>query len=313
MQQAFLTSEIQQQNRRSILDMLERLRASNARTVLQLPIVSWPEVPPYRGFTPYHFELPHVLDTAHSGVRWSYGMNAAQPMFAVLASIVDTHREGGIAAAASSLGFDAIVIEKGAQSEQATAAWVTAIEADVDTRCRLFDDGHRALYVLAGQGDGAPCTPPGPMVPLTTMRYVTAEGRYGRALLIGGGWSAAEGGYTWTHGERALVKVPVPPAALQTGAVEVRFDFGVFRHDPQKTKRIVFQANGQDLHRIEVGPGDAPPESATLVVGANHVRRDGSIEIVILTPDAESPADYGAADPRRLGIALREFHVRAMP
>lgn len=313
MQRAFLTSEVQQQNRRSILDMLERLRASGAKAVLQLPVVSWPEVPPYRGFTPYHFELPHVLDTARSGVRWSYGMNAAQPMFAVLASTVDTHREGGIAAAASSLGFDAIVIEKGAQPEAALTAWVTAIEADVPPRCRLFDDERRALYVLAGEGDGGTCAPPGPMAPLTTMRYITAEGRFGRSLLIGGGWSAAEGGYTWTDGERALVKVPVPPAARQHGAVEVRFDFGMFRHDPQKVKRVIFQAGGHEVHRIEVAAGEPPPESVTLTVNADSVRSDGSIEIVILTPDAESPADYGAADPRRLGLALREFHVRAMP
>lgn len=309
MQRAWLASEAQIGNRHSILDMLERLRESGARTVLQLPVVSWPEVAPMRGFTPYHFELPHVLDKAHSGVRWSYGMSVGQPMFTRLSSVVDAHRDDRLVAAAAGLGFDAISIEKGALSAPELAAWIAAIETELDPACRVFDDARRLLYVFAAAGADGRCRPPAEPVPLESMRYVTADGRFGRSLLVGGGWSAAEHTYTWTDGERAIVNVPAP-AASSTDAVEVTFDFMMYRHDPQKPKRVVFQVNGRERHRIAIAPGEAPPQSATFTIDGADIRRDGTIEVVILTPDAESPADYGAPDPRRLGIALREFHVR---
>lgn len=311
MQRSWLASEPQVANRQSIVDMLERLRESGARTVLQLPVVSWPEVAPMRGFTPYHFELPHVLDTAHSGVRWSYGMSTGQPMFTRLSAVIDTYREARVIAAASALGFDAISIEKAALSAHDLAAWIAAIETELDPACRVFDDPRRLLYVFAAATSDGRCGPPAEPLSLESMRYVTAEGRFGRSLLVGGGWSAAEGGYTWTHDERALVSVPTSVTA-STGAVEVTFDFMVFRHDPQKSKRIVFQVGGRDVHRVDIAPGQTPPRSATFALDGAHVRRDGSIEVTILTPDAESPADYGAPDPRRLGIALYEFRVRSL-
>jgi hypothetical protein len=294
-------------NRDSIVEMLARLRESGARTVLQLPIVSWPEVAPIRGFTPYHFELPHVLDKKGSGVRWSYGMAARQAMFTRLSAAIDAHHDNRVVGAAAALGFDAISIEKGALAPGAVAAWISAIESELDAACRVFDDARRLLYVFSSSPADPRCTPPATPVNLNAMRYFTSEGRFGRTLLVGGGWSAPERDYTWTHGERAVVNVPAPSPDTD---VTVTFDFGVFRHDAQKPKRIVFQVDDQDVYRIHIAPGEAPPQSATFSIPARHIRRDGSIEVIILTPDTESPADYGAPDPRRLGIALSEFRVQ---
>lgn len=311
-QQLFLASEGQQANRRSIEDMLARLHETGARTVLQLPIVSWPEVASIRGFTPYHFELPHVLDRARSGVRWSYGTSTGQSAFTHLSTVVDTHRGRGLVGAARALGFDAIAIEKSPLDATELASWRAAIEAEMGTSCLIFDDARRALYLIDQPGRNLTCQ--GPVADLTTepTRYVTAAGRFGRSLLHGG-WSSGEATYTWTDGMRARLSVPVPPHAREADALQVTFDFGVYRPDAQKPKTIVFQVGGVDAHRVEIGPGEPPPTSVTLTIGAEHVRSNGTIDVVILLPDAESPAAYGSADPRQLGIALSEFRVRAAP
>jgi phosphoglycerol transferase len=158
-QRAFLGDSREQADRASLRAMLDRVRALDLRTVLQLPVAPWPEVPPIGEFVPYRFELAHILDDRRSPVRWSYGMSPRQPEFQRLVSVVDAHREGGLADAAIALGFDAAVIEKAALSPAELASWMAALGGDPSLACPVFDDDRRVLYRLGRAGAVGACAP----------------------------------------------------------------------------------------------------------------------------------------------------------
>ena len=156
-QQRFLASGAEQGDRHSIELMLDRIHDRGIRRVLQLPVMPWPEAPHVRGFDPYRFELPHILDRPRSPVRWSYGLSLRQPTFTRLLAAVDGRLDHGLAAAAAGLGFDAIVIEKAALEPTRLAVIMTTIEDEVPPQCRIVDDGRRVAYHVGVHGSDRSC------------------------------------------------------------------------------------------------------------------------------------------------------------
>lgn len=304
-QQAFLANSTEQADRASIAGMLDVIHAAGLRRILELPVVYWPEAPIVGEFDPYRLELPHILDRRGSEVRWSYGLSNRQPTFGRVLAFIDGYRNDLLANAAVGLGYDAILIEKSAFAGPELEAWTVALTA-LPASCRVFDDAARVLYALREiSGDGA-CVDVPAIPSIDTIRYVTAAGRHGRTTLYGG-WSSAEEEYTWSDGPRAALGISAP----QGTRFEVDFRFMVYRPDARLPKTIVFRTRGgQERRRIEIRPEEPAPSAVTVSFGPEDLEPNGTVFLEVLLPDAESPAAYGAADPRELGIALYEYTVR---
>jgi phosphoglycerol transferase len=160
-QSAFLSSSSMVDNVPSVLRVLAAKDASGITAVLQLPYLSWPEVPPQLTFDPYQHQLPFVFDRVDSRTRWSYGLSALQPSFKVVADqIAPNGNYAGLAARARTLGFDGLLIEKAAYSPEQLADMVVAVEKSLATSCKLVDDAKRLFYALANAPDGSACGVP---------------------------------------------------------------------------------------------------------------------------------------------------------
>jgi hypothetical protein len=144
----------------SVAGIRELLRAKDAHgvtTVLQLPHVAWPEQPDIRAFDPYGHFMGFFYDAYPSKTRWSYGNTLSQPAFRTLKSAIDEHREAGLVATATKLGFDAILVEKSAYDSNELASLRANIERDLAPSCRIYEDAIRLLYLIARQAGGQPC------------------------------------------------------------------------------------------------------------------------------------------------------------
>jgi hypothetical protein len=156
-QQVFLGNPSDRAEWRSIERVLDRTAAAGISTVLQLPVVWWPEHPPIRGVDPYRFELPYILSAPASAVRWSYGLSERQPEFRQLVELVEEHRDEGLATAAAGLGFDAVLISKAAYSIDDVAALDAGLSRELPPSCRLFEDPLSVLWRIGAAADDSSC------------------------------------------------------------------------------------------------------------------------------------------------------------
>ncbi|MGZ3273392.1 MAG: hypothetical protein ACXU82_07020 [Caulobacteraceae bacterium] len=138
----------------SVRGMLAAKDRGRLQTVLQLPVVSWPEAPwPKAGYNPYEQQLPYIFDRPTSATRWSYGASERQPGFRRLKA--ETAALDGVAGRARRMGFDGLLLEKRAYDARTLGAIQAAVEAQAGAACRLYDDASYALYAL-GCSAGAP-------------------------------------------------------------------------------------------------------------------------------------------------------------
>jgi hypothetical protein len=134
--------------------MLAAKDRAKLQTVLELPVVSWPEsFLPIAGYLPYEQQLPYIFDRTDSATRWSYGANENQPGFKRLKA--ETASLDGVGDRARRMGFDSILVEKRAYDPKALAGVLAALSAQAGPPCRLYEDQIYALYSL-GCGAGAP-------------------------------------------------------------------------------------------------------------------------------------------------------------
>jgi len=303
-QRAFLTDESDAADRASIERLVDAIGNSAVTTILQVPVVGWPEAPPVGRFDPDRFELPYILSPPGSPVRWSYGLSTRQPEFNQLAALVDGHFDRGIAEAAAFKAFDAILIEKAALSDADLLQVIDSLTRALPAACRLFDDPRRALFQISATTRLPECA----VSPSGRRRYVTASGRYGRFLLREG-WAQPEVDKVWTDGPQARLIVPLGEWS-GSGPIDVRLTFGLYRPDVSRRKEVTFVANGQELDRVTVLPGESLPRSFTRTL---RITQDpaatGRVVVDITIADPERPSDYGSSDPRRLGLALFELDV----
>ena len=305
-QARFLADPSEQEDRASIEALLSRAHASGLSRVLQLPVVRWPEADLIGEFTPYRLELPYLLDTHARPLRWSYGLSDRQPAFGYLSTVIHRHMDHELAAAAAALGFDAVYVEHAAFPRDRLPALLASLETQLDPGCRVFADARRSLFALTRIGE-TPCVRGD--VTLDTLRYVTSASGHGRPLLLGG-WSDAEPDFTWSDGREARVLVPLSPRLASERAVDVTLTFSVYQPPPPRDRTIEIRS-GDVVRQVVVKPGDPGLSHVTVTVQPDRSRSDGSVELVIRTPDAERPSDHGSSDPRLLGIALREIAVTA--
>jgi hypothetical protein len=133
-----------QANRKSILAMLASKDAANLETILQLPVVPWPEYPNVLKFDPYGHFLPYLLDHDGSATRWSYGLAGSQMEFQTLFAAATIGR--GLPDNAVKFGYDGVLLEKSAFSESdalSTEAALLKSGAGV-----IFNDERRELFRL---------------------------------------------------------------------------------------------------------------------------------------------------------------------
>jgi phosphoglycerol transferase len=140
--------------RASLQGMLAAKDRAKLQTVLELPVLPWPEVLWLdQGYSPYEEQLPYIFDRLGSTTRWSYGADEKQPGFKRLQA--QTARLDGLAERARRMGFDAVLIEKRAYDPNTLAAVEAAVGARAGPQCRLYEDQTYALYAL-GCATGAP-------------------------------------------------------------------------------------------------------------------------------------------------------------
>jgi hypothetical protein len=131
----------------SLPPMLAAKDKAKLQTVLQLPVVTWPEAfPNALHYISYQQQLPFVFDRIDSKTRWSYGANEKQAGFrrlqahaAVLPGLDDRARR---------MGFDSILVDKRGYDAQGLAKVQAALGPLSASPCRLYDDRRYTLYAL---------------------------------------------------------------------------------------------------------------------------------------------------------------------
>ncbi len=135
--------------------MLKAKDGAQLNTILQLPIASWPEVPPIHGFQPYLHQLDYLYDRRGSATRWSYGSSERQPGVALTNFWLS--EPSSVLARARQLGFDGILIVKSAYEPAELANLQARISGGVAAACRLYDDGYETLYAINRGPGGTAC------------------------------------------------------------------------------------------------------------------------------------------------------------
>jgi phosphoglycerol transferase len=129
-------------NVQSLKTMLAAKDAAGLHMILQVPVVFWPESPLVEKFDPYQSFMPYLLSAPGDMTRWSYGLSWYQKGYHDILDATSS-MEPGLAARASSFGYDGILIEKAAL----TPSNLERFTADLHQAgaCVLFDDGSRLL------------------------------------------------------------------------------------------------------------------------------------------------------------------------
>ncbi|MDC7788095.1 hypothetical protein PQJ75_27760 [Rhodoplanes sp. TEM] len=300
-----------QELRTGLAAMLKVVHAADMRAVLQLPVLPWPEVPPQRRFEAYQHMLPYVVDAVGSPVRWSYGLTPRQPQFAALRALVEG-TTGVSTERARGLGFDGILVEKLAYTEDELAALAASIRTGLAPGCRIFEDGLRILYALAQPPDGVACLPEPPLQAegaAVSARFTADDAP--RTWLIEG-WSVPEPPGTWSEGRRSVLYVRLPAARTAAG-VTVRLDIEPYRPDPARRKRIDAVVDGRVVATLVVEPGAPVPSEWRFVLPADVVGDRDALLLTFAIDDPESASRHGAADPKTLGFLLERVVLEAAP
>ncbi|HEY8611062.1 MAG TPA: hypothetical protein VIL69_07200 [Roseomonas sp.] len=131
----------------NIRAMLERKDAVGIRSVLQLPLMPWPEAPPINGFDPYILHYPFILDRRGSGTRWSYGASEANPDFGRMKSFLQSEVNAQtLAGRARKVGFDAVLLERAPLTPAEFTHVRSSLALSLPRECVVYEDGERILF-----------------------------------------------------------------------------------------------------------------------------------------------------------------------
>jgi len=130
------------QQKAGIERMLIAKNNAHLQTVLELPVMKWPEPGARENLNGYQLLLPHLLDGG-TKTRWSYGLTVQQPEFGTLIDLTSENQM--LAPRAKTLGFDGILVEKAGYTPQELATLSTALDSSA---CKEFDAPSRSLYTL---------------------------------------------------------------------------------------------------------------------------------------------------------------------
>ncbi|WP_170149485.1 hypothetical protein [Rhodoplanes roseus] len=297
--------------RAKLAAMLKIVHGAGLKAVLQVPIVPWPEIPWQRRFDPYQHLLPYVVDTVGSPVRWSYGLALRQPDFARLRAL--TAGTTGVATErARGLGFDGILVEKLAYTEEELGDLSASIRTGLAPGCRIFEDELRILYALGPPPEGVACVPEPPLHSpgaAVSARFTAHEAPW--PWLIEG-WSAPAPLGTWSEGRRSVLYVRMP-RVRPAGGVTVRLAIEPYRPDPARRKRIDALVDGRIVASLVVEAGARVPAEWRFDLPADIVGDRDAMLLTFAVDDPESPSRHGAADLRVLGFLLKRVEIEAVP
>jgi phosphoglycerol transferase len=144
-QQMIMSSPQMSNNLRSIQNVLDAKNKASLRAILQIPHIEWPETGLMRGYDSLSFQDYFVLDTAHSGTKWSYGSTRQQASFSTVEAILKGNEQAGLADAAGKIGFDGAIVEKQPVEQATWQMWDRNLS---NGGCKLFEDEKRILFAL---------------------------------------------------------------------------------------------------------------------------------------------------------------------
>jgi hypothetical protein len=144
-QQDVIGNPVVMANYHSIFAMRAAKDAAGLRTILQFPVVFWPESPRVESFVVYEHMLPYLVDRRGTKTGWSYGLHWYQSGFQQLRTVMKVDNPD-LVARARALGYDGVLIEKSGL----TAADREALEKNIGAAGAqvLFDDARRMLLRL---------------------------------------------------------------------------------------------------------------------------------------------------------------------
>jgi hypothetical protein len=312
LQKKTLANSEQMEFQASVQAMLKAKDEAGLRAILQLPHLAWPEVGPQLKFHAYQHQLPYLLDHTASATRWSYGLSTFQPGFAAVQRILE-ERKVDLSLPVRAGGFDGILIEKLAYSDQDIADWVESISVSLSPGCRIFEDRFRIMYSLVRPSDASICLPASPRrAPEKTMDLgFKAEGA--RTSYLVSGWSTPEQFGTWSEGRISKLYVPMPERSnLQ--AVQVGLTIGFYRPDPGRRKGITASVDGRVIATLTVAPNEELPSEWQLTLPAEIVADKPGVVLTFEAADPETPSAYTpGSDPRVLGFWLQRAVVEPAP
>ncbi len=159
---------------------------------------------------------------------------------------------------------------------------------------------------LRGLPGGLADVPPaGPLPPVFSASFGADDGT---AAMLAEGWSAPEKKFTWTSGNRAVLRLPRP---TQPGNYRLRLAVRPYVQPPKLTAQPVgVQVNGVKAANLRI--------SATTVIECDLpwplLDDKDAVTVVFTMPAAGSPhALTGAADRRVLGIRIDQADMQLLP
>jgi hypothetical protein len=122
--------------------------------------------------------------------------------------------------------------------------------------------------------------------------------------VLADGWSTIEESYVWSCADQAVLRFTAPTCDAKP-TVSLLVD--PFRREALPTQRVVVLVNDLEVGEVSLDAGGAIEFPIALQPGAANVIR-------LRLPDARKPSDLepGNPDDRLLGIALRQFAIRAL-
>jgi hypothetical protein len=132
-------------NYQSVLAMLAAKDTAGLKTILQFPVVFWPESPPVVSFVVYEHMLPYLIDRRGTDTRWSYGLHWYQSGFQEIRTVMKVDNPD-LVTRARAIGYDGILIEKAGL----TPADRETLEKNIGAAGAqvVFDDAKRTLLKL---------------------------------------------------------------------------------------------------------------------------------------------------------------------
>ncbi|MGX1099571.1 hypothetical protein [Amorphus sp. MBR-141] len=284
----------------SLEEMLAAKDRAGVRAVLQLPIVSWPEVDAIGSFTPYSHQSAYILDRSASGTRWSYGSAVSQEAFRQVAAVVEHVDDGELSTAARGMGFDAILIEKTAYNASQLDALQRAVEAGLTPGCRVFDDLRRVLFVLSPPPNADLCLD-------SSSIFVRFGSRGNWPDFATTGWFSPDADGNWTSGPSSKLDIAVPPSRAGV-ARSIHFRAYPFLAPGLPVRTVSILIDGELVGEQVFDHSDWQDFK---VLVPEHVT-GGMREITLVQSDARSPAELGMSnDPRHIGLLVNQIEVRA--
>lgn len=292
-QQAMLRNPQYREEIASVDALLAAAERSGARHVLQMPILGWPEQPAQRAFDSYGHLRPYIRSQPGSAWRWSYGLTTQAPDFARLMMAERGGSREGLARRAACLGFDALLIEQRAYSEEDAAAWDRALREGGGLP--VHEDRLRRLYSLPpAAGCAESLLPRGEWLDVNASTIA--------AGLLGPGWYPAEPSMAWGAGTRHVLRIPV--AGWQADDLRIDALAWVLPGRGNWQRQVRISAGGEALGTWRFDQ-HANPAEQSVVIPRRLLPPHGILTLEFTPSAALTPAEAGIGpDTRVLGLGL---------